>query len=449
MRLAPLAASPGFATLRTAPAAEQQDDAPATWRYSRNFTFFVTDPAGATGSVQASVQGHAYSPASAYSVAARPVSSVMAVLRTAVLYADRSALHAAYVLRDSEGRSLVSSSGLAVLMTAAGPLGTLTSAACTHAANGVGDCSLTVSDGWFSSAGASQVSVEVQVFYSNVLTASGAAGNATLAASPVHTAVATPGLLAVLPHSPRFRTDQFSVPITAHTNPAEGFALKAWSLRLAWNTSTLELASFSSSSLYASPTTNQDDAAGTLQVAVVGTQASHGPGPSPFHPHPCPPSTPLLAQATTSLSDVTGTAVLLLTATFRVRSGAAESHNCTNAVALTALEFLNQGNFLFVENAAAQINDARGGAQSEGQLSVEQVVPVGQRAHSDSVDIVNTAALSGSAVQRSVLVTEFYSRAATGAADVTADFSCSSSDAAVLGTSGCTLQLDGNETGGA
>ena len=146
---------------------------------------------------------------------------------------------------------------------------------------------------------------------------------------------------------------------------------------------------------------------------------------------------------------MTGTAVLLLTATFRVRSGAAESHNCTNAVALTALEFLNQGNFLFVENAAAQINDARGGAQSEGQLSVEQVVPVGQRAHSDSVDIVNTAALSGSAVQRSVLVTEFYSRAATGAADVTADFSCSSSDVAVLGTSGCTLQLDGNETGGA
>lgn len=295
MRLALVAGSPGFATLRTSPTAEQpwQDVAPATWRYRRSFTFFVTDPAGATGSVHASVQGQSYLPASAYSVAAQPASSVVAVLRTAVVYADRSALHAAYLLRDSEGRSLVSSSGRAVLMTATGPLGTLTSAACTHAANGVGDCSLTVSDGWFSSAGASQVSVEVHVFYSSVLAASGAAGNATLAASPMHTAVATPGLLAALPHSPRFRTDQFIVPITAHTNPGGGFALKAWSLRLAWNTSTLALVSFSTSSLYASPTTNQDDAAGTLQVAVVGTQASHAgpssahspPLASPTHPH--------------------------------------------------------------------------------------------------------------------------------------------------------------------
>ena len=110
----------------------------------------------------------------------------------------------------------------------------------------------------------------------------------------------------------------------------------AWSLQLNWNTAALELASFSSSNLYATPTTNQNNAAGTLTVAVVGVQSG------------------------TALSDVTGTAVLLLTATFRVRSGAAESHNCTNAVALTALEFLNQGSYRFVENGAAQIDDARG-----------------------------------------------------------------------------------------
>jgi hypothetical protein len=235
----------------------------------------------------------------------------------------------------------------------------------------VGDCSVTVPDSWFSTAGPSQASVEVQLLYSEVLTASGAAGSAMLEATPVHTLVATPGLLAVLPHSPRFRGDQFSVPITAHTNPGEGFALKAWSLELTWSTSTLALQSFSSSGLYSSPTINQDDTAGTLTVAVVGTQAS------------------------TTLSDVTGTAVLLLTATFSVLADAADDFTVDSALTLTALEFLNQGSYRFVENAVAQINDARGGTQVDGQLTVERIMVVGQMAHIDTADMVNTAALSG------------------------------------------------------
>ena len=362
-----------------------------------------------------------------YEVSKQPASSVLAVLRTPVLHFDRPELHVSLLLRDSDGRSLVSSDGITLEMTVTGSPGKLSSLACApvSSANGVGDCAVTVPTDWFSSLGSSQVRVAVLVYYSSVLAASTDAGNATLAATPTHTAVTAPGLLAVLPQSPRFRDDVFSVPVTAHTNPDAGFALKAWSLRLAWNTSTLALTSFSSSSLFATPTTNQDDAAGTLRVAVVGTQAS------------------------TSLSDVTGTAVLLLTATFRVKSDAADDHTQSSAVTLTALEFLNQGNFLFVDNAAAQINDARGGAQASGQLAVERLVAVGQIAHTDVADIVNTAALSGTAVQRSVGVVEMYSRAATGAADVSADFSCNSTDTAALGTSRCTLALSGSETRGA
>ena len=374
------------------------------------------------------MQGHAYSPVSNYAFAAQPVSNVEAVLRTAIVYADRSAMHVSYALRDSDGRSLVSSSGLVVQMSVTGSSGTLTSSPCTHSTNGIGDCSLAVPFEWFAAAQTSQVSILVQVFYcpsACELAASARVENATLAASPVHMALAEPGLLAVLPHSPRFRDDVFSVPITAHTNPSAGFALKAWSLRLAWNTSALAFISFSSSNLYATPTINRDDAAGTLRVAVVGTQAS------------------------TSLADVTGTSVPLLTATFRVRSDAAENYTQSSAVTLTALEFLNQGNFLFVENAAAQINDARGGSQTSGQLAVERLVTAGHFVHTEVADIVNTAALSGSAVQRSVGVVALYSRAATGAADVSAAFSCSSTDVAALGTSGCTLALSGAETRGA
>ena len=133
-----------------------------------------------------------------------------------------------------------------------------------------------------------------------------------------------------------------------------------------------------------------DSAAGTLTVAVVGTQSS------------------------TALADVTGTSISLLTLTFNVSSGANRTH--APVLSATALEFLNQGSFLFVSNQQAQINDARGGAQTDGQLTVEPVAVVGHLAHTDAVDMVNTAALSGSAVEHSVGVVELYSRAATGAA---------------------------------
>ena len=439
VRIAQAAAvgGPGLPAGRTALASDApwQHDAPSTWRYSRDFTLFATALPGASGSVQASLQGRAYTPASPYAAAAQPASSVVPVLRTALLYADRAELCASFLLRDDDGRSLVSSDGLTVLMVATGPSGTsLPSSPCAHGsvASGVGDCSITVSFSWFSSAVPSQVSVAVRVYYSSVLVASADAGNATLAASPVHTAPTAPGLLAVMPRSPRFREDEFEVPITAHTNPSEGFALNAWSLELAWGSATLALVSFSSSGLFATPTTNRDDAAGTLRVAVVGTQAS------------------------TSLSDVTGTAVPLLTARFRVLSGAADNYTHGGVLNLTALELLNQGSFRFVENAAALIHDARGGRQTAGQLAVERVVSAGHLAHTALADIVNTAVLSGSASQHSVGVLEVFSRAATGAADASSAFSCNSSDTAVLGTyvsesgtpAGCTLVLSGNEAGG-
>ena len=439
MRISQAAAvgGPGLPAGRTALASDApwQHDAPSTWRYSRDFTLFATALPGASGSVQASLQGRAYTPASPYAAAAQPASSVVPVLRTALLYADRSELHASFLLRDAHGRSLVSSDGLTVRMVATGPSGTLlTSLPCAHGsvASGVGDCSTTVPSDWFSSAVSSQVSVAVRVYYSSVPVASADAGNATLAASPVHTALTAAGLLAVMPCSPRFRDDEFEVPITAHTNPGAGFALNAWSLELAWGSATLALVSFSSSDLFSTPTTNRDDAAGTLRVAVVGTQAS------------------------TSLSDVTGTTVPLLTVRFRVRSGAADNSTHSGVLGLTALELLNQGSYRFVDNATAQIHDARGGSQTAGQLTVERVVSAGHLAHTALADIVNTAVLSGSAVERSVGVVEVFSRAATGAADASSAFSCNSTNTAVLGThvsgsgtpAGCTLVLNGSEVGG-
>ena len=53
----------------------------------------------------------------------QPASSVEPLLRTALLYADRAELRASFVLRDADGRSLVSSVGLVVQMVATGPSG--------------------------------------------------------------------------------------------------------------------------------------------------------------------------------------------------------------------------------------------------------------------------------------------------------------------------------------
>ena len=154
-----------------------------------------------------------------------------------------------------------------------------------------------------------------------------------------------------MPRSPRFRDDEFDVPITAHTNPAAGYALNAWSLELSWAPAALELVSISSSALYATPTVHRDDAAASLRVAVVGTQAS------------------------TSLSDVTGTAVPLLTVRLRVRATAADNHTYSGVLNLTALELLNQGSYRFVENSAAQIDDARGGSQAAGPNPNSHLTP--------------------------------------------------------------------------
>ena len=135
----------------------------------------------------------------------QPASSVEPLLRTALLYADRAELRASFVLRDADGRSLVSSVGLVVRMVATGPTGTtLTSSPCAHGAvaHGVGDCASSVPADWFSPGVSAQVRVALRVYYSSVLVASAHADNATLAASPVHTAPTAAGLRAVIPRSP-------------------------------------------------------------------------------------------------------------------------------------------------------------------------------------------------------------------------------------------------------
>ena len=120
--------SPGRPMAHTLPVVlPWRQDSPETWQYRRNFSFFVTDPAGVSGSVQASIQGDAYAPASIYSTAAQQAVTVHPVLRTTVVYADRADIHASFVLRDSDGRSVVADDGLTVQMTATGPLGSLTS----------------------------------------------------------------------------------------------------------------------------------------------------------------------------------------------------------------------------------------------------------------------------------------------------------------------------------
>ena len=47
--------------------------------------------------------------------------------------------------------------------------------------------------------------------------------------------------------------------------------------------------------------------------------------------------------------------MLLLTARFRVLSGATHNHTHSGVLRLTALELLNQGSFRFVENATAEV----------------------------------------------------------------------------------------------
>jgi hypothetical protein len=344
---------------------------------------------------------------------------VSAKLRTARLYADSNRLRVAYALRDANGRAKVLTSGLSVVLAVTGAPGSASVSCSTDASTGLGDCAHDVSTGWFSTSTTNQLSLTIEVRYSSSLVASAVCESVVLETTPTYTALSAAGMLAVMPHSPRFPGDSFTVSISAYTG---SFALVAWKLQLTYATSVVSLSSYSPNSAYNTPVVSSGS--GTLSVVVVGTQSG------------------------TTDAEVTGTAVSLMTVTLQVNSDATSNVTHSNVLSVLAEEFLNKGNVRFVHNAAAQVNDLQGGSQTSGQLTVKTLEVVGAFAYAATTDIVNTARLSHITVTQAIGVVQLKNRAATSLATATSSYTCQSLDTAVVGTSSCNAVVTGSETAG-
>jgi hypothetical protein len=254
---------------------------------------------------------------------------------------------------------------------------------------GIGECQSTVPSSQFGSMlRSAQANLAASYGSSPVASASGGA----VSLQPVVTpgTLTSAGVLASLPRSPRYVGDQFSVRISAHTGAA-AVALKAWGLRLRYNTSNLVLVGTPTfSAVYQTPTYVHNAQQGTFDVITTGTQASY------------PDST---VTAKTSL--------YLMTMQFRVVSGAGSTS--LPAFEGTVDQMVNQNTQDYVSNVPVQVTDHRGSLFNSSSLVIEATSVVGVLAYLETASQVNTAALNGTVISSQVLRWGLNPRAAPSA----------------------------------
>ena len=249
----------------------------------RRFDFLSPPTPALSTSIQLTAHGRLL--LSATVTAARlPVSTVRAVLRTRVAYIDRRAVGVAFQLRDALGGVDVETSGLSITafltlssdtITAMALRGynvdTTASSACSApdaGTGGVGVCSVQAPLGWFALDGSAVVRVTITQEQAVI---SDDGGTLQLRRAPLWYSsqanlLSNSGVVVATPVSPRFTGESFVVTVRAHTG---GYALRAWGLRLHFDTFFLEYVEHRSSSLFNSPVVDTT-AADSVGIAAVG-----------------------------------------------------------------------------------------------------------------------------------------------------------------------------------
>ncbi|KAL1518511.1 hypothetical protein AB1Y20_002800 [Prymnesium parvum] len=391
--------------------------------HERSFGFFVAATPGASGSVTVSIGERTYAGVTSFSLGL-PLAAVLdATTRTSVLYADRSSVRVAYQLRDAAGESRVSQDQLSLSLRLRFADADFT-AGCSLPAqvSGIGECASTLAGSWFG-IGSRSAAVEVAFQYGDGPTVVASGGVVVLEAAVARASLEAAGMVASLPLSPRYVGDEFDVTIHAHTGP-ENFALKGWNLRLQYDVGVLSVVQRLFSSVFQAPTFADDPVAGTFDAVTTG-----------------------IGSTQTNAQVQNKTALYLMTLRFRVVGGAGDLRRVLNG---TVGAMVNQGTQRYLTNAVMSVTDQRGGLQSFGVLSVDNIVSVGVLAYLATGSLVNTAALDGQPITSSVNVVQLYDRAGTASVP-SAEYTCTSSNASVATVSAsCEVVLtDQLEGGGA
>ena len=169
--------------------------------------------------MRVAVGAREYAAVGSYQVGLPLAASLEVKTRTRVLYADRSSLRVAYQLRDALGESRVSLDRLAVTLVLRFEDGDDELTIGCHLpaqASAIGECGSTIALTWFgASARSASVRVLAQYLSSTAMVSSGS--NVILQPVVAPSSLATAGMVASLPESPRYVDDEFEVVGITHS----------------------------------------------------------------------------------------------------------------------------------------------------------------------------------------------------------------------------------------
>jgi len=164
------------------------------------------------------------------STTAKWVEEVDVLLKTSTILTGNPVAEVAFQMHDEDGRVQVATSGLTVsLRLTLGNASTATECSAPDSTSGIGLCSASVEENWFSSTSVATVEALVVAVYSSTTVATSEALSMALQLKPVYTDLSSAGMVIEFPKYPLARGDEFTVDINANTN---GQALDVWLLKV-------------------------------------------------------------------------------------------------------------------------------------------------------------------------------------------------------------------------
>ena len=354
-------------------------------QYGRNLTALYPHAPLQSGAVRLAIQGKQYL-SEPFSVPRSAPVSVVALLRTPSIWIDRTTVRFAYQVADSRG-SVVANGRYSVaisLLVTNRSAWSITCASTPSAAKlFVGYCSTQLPTSWFGLA-VQTAYISVNLIENNgqlrdrvttkplVLEARPSWWDATLRSATIGNGLSAPGVtsiggvFATLPVSPLRAGDAFDVFIYANT---AGLSLNTWRVRLYFSSALLGYLYFSQNSDFNSATLSASPGEVSWLATGVKSTASNG--------------------------DVTGSSIYLLRVSMVVLSSTTPGQYDGDRLGFypRATELISGAPF--VQDTNGEVFDARGSAQTLGQLTIKGSSVVGVLAYQTTGFLANLAPLTG------------------------------------------------------
>ena len=403
--------------------------------HEANFTSLFSQSPLVSGNVVAKLQGKVYE-RQTLTVPRSPAAYIRAVLRTSSAHVDRSRVLVAYQLYDTVNNVLVLDDVDVEMKVTNWVRANTVSSLCNQAGlqrpdhHFLGSCQLpSLPESWFEHVGNATIEIELKrsgsIISSYTLPEALSIHQKPPWYGSLPTQFSTSTAFAILPSSPVYMDENFTVAIYAHTG---GYAISTFWVWLNINKALVEYGSFVQSPLYQTVALDYGGADNdVLRFKAVGVQGS------------------------TTDAMVTGTQLHLFTVTLRVRAGSSLGMH-GGVVSLFARQFINPGSNAFLENANGFLFDSRSTAHTQGAIFIRNASPSGLFAYLSTASLANLAVLTGVPQQHTVTIVSVSSddRHAHDTLDISHSATCTAgSGTQAFSLNGCVVTLHANHMIGA